>query len=797
MTDLSDPAVLRVAIKTSIPPSPAAQMEGSQPGQCLPDSFSVLRLYTRLAQLYDKHGADIAIRWTALPATTRRAFLKSSFSKIPDCPIYQWALEDPDEKETERLAPQVNCEQLLFGNSMLLFIQSRATRPPCDFLYSDLDNSQVSPGSGDWIVDGSEDSFCMLFLDKDKEGEYGRIERWEDYEDEFVLPETIGGHGLAIQAHYYPGLVQLCEKIAKFADGLGKVELTPEALAERPSRPMPDQSRLEANDWLSLSELSRRAPLRAPGHLDLHEIRGLVFDRVNDTLDHTAQLWSDPDYFYEYCDVLTSLLAAYEDIDILKSSNKVRKYTQAAYGTVAADAMLISAVWDAISSTLATISSISDAEGLFQVENGKSKLRDPLWDLFLKLELDTEDAIMLMVRKYRLGVMRFQEYHRVTNPSTPIDVQKPAFKTYLELTKAMVELEVQGQMVFARSVMERMQSFVDNEDTGLFDDKMLTDPLRWLSDLAVLMELRRQLRLFTPWRLFWNDRKRQTYVEPSAFLNTHLQRVCAAVEHQFDDQTLPQLAHFRIAKHQTTFRGGKDYAKKQTTLDDLHAQIERGVQNSVKTVNDRESTETFGRVLQDSASRIEWFKGHATSENPPHTDATQAQQAPKATTSFDQSALSSLSIDLSASSITGPAPSRYIAAPRKKKAKTTGTADPDPQPVAEGPEAQQHATRHQYALSQEHYDTMMLTLNAQQGDAGKGVQFTDFLAMMQAVGFTRRRTSAVQFNFKMVDADGELKAVGTHGPHGRGLWETQPLQAFGRKLRAKFGWDTDSFVVAL
>lgn len=94
-------------------------------------------------------------------------------------------------------APQVNCSQLVPGNSMLLFIQSRATHPPCEFLYSDLDNSQVGPGSGDIFVTGSEDPFCMLFLGKDKEGEYGRIARWEDHEDEFVLPETIGGHGLA------------------------------------------------------------------------------------------------------------------------------------------------------------------------------------------------------------------------------------------------------------------------------------------------------------------------------------------------------------------------------------------------------------------------------------------------------------------------------------------------------------------------------------------------------------------------------------------------------------------------
>jgi len=406
-------------------------MEGIQPGQCPSESFSVLQQYARLRELYDKHGADIEARWTSMKEGLRRQYLKAAFPRIPDTPVYQWALENPEEKKTERLAPRVNCEQLLPGNSMLLFVQSCATPPPCDFLYSDLDNTQVIPGACDWVIVGSDEEFCMVFLDEDQEGEYGKIARSEDHADQFVLPATIGNQGLVIQAHYYPGLVRLCEKLAKFADNRANVDLEPETLATRPSWSMSYQSAIVADGWLSLSELSRRAPLRAPGHLDLHGIQELVSERVSDRLDHIAQLWTDRFYFFAQCDSLALLLVAYYENEVQTSPQDTRKYTR----TAAGDAIHISAVWQTIAETLDCIVEIDAAGSMFEEEDCHQTLKEPLWALFSKLQTDVEQAVLMVVRKHKLAASGFEAYDRLHNPKTPIATRHPKFKIYTERLK--------------------------------------------------------------------------------------------------------------------------------------------------------------------------------------------------------------------------------------------------------------------------------------------------------------------------------------------------------------------------
>lgn len=50
----------------------------------------------------------------------------------------------------------------MLGNSVLLFIQCRAKQSLFNYLYSDLDNSQVLPGSCDSIVNGSKNTSIRI-----------------------------------------------------------------------------------------------------------------------------------------------------------------------------------------------------------------------------------------------------------------------------------------------------------------------------------------------------------------------------------------------------------------------------------------------------------------------------------------------------------------------------------------------------------------------------------------------------------------------------------------------------------
>lgn len=85
-------------------------MKGGQQEQCLAEASSILHQHARLRELHDKYGTDVEARWTSMKEGVRRKCLKSAIPGIPDSPVYQRALENTDDKGTERLASQVNCE---------------------------------------------------------------------------------------------------------------------------------------------------------------------------------------------------------------------------------------------------------------------------------------------------------------------------------------------------------------------------------------------------------------------------------------------------------------------------------------------------------------------------------------------------------------------------------------------------------------------------------------------------------------------------------------------------------------
>jgi len=267
-----------------------------------------------------------------------------------------------------------------------------------------------------------------------------------------------------------------------------------------------------------------------------------------------------------------------------------------------------------------------------------------------------------------------------------------------------------------------------------------------LSDLAVLMELRRQLRLFQPWCLFWNNLEHRD--EWSNFLRHSVGGVCVAIEKCFDQQSVPELRKFTTSTtSKTTARGTREHRKRQNELDDLYTQIEACARTAISSLGDQETTAVIDSVLQESASHIQRFKPVFQAAQEEHTSSTSTQPAPQAPATLDECAFGALSLDTSASAVTAATPSRFTTAPRKTKEKTVGSPATAQAPVVQAQEVPPAPARRQYALPQKHCDRMMLTLNAQQGSAPSELPLQDFLDMMVAVGFTGRRNTGVQINF--------------------------------------------------
>ncbi|KAH8734678.1 hypothetical protein BGZ61DRAFT_442937 [Ilyonectria robusta] len=302
--DWNDPVNLMVAMGGRMPecPSPAEVKEEAKER-----SSKIFSTYRTLNKILERHEATIQKRWSKKTRSQRLRILLNAWPDMPAShrPDFEAFRNEPSKKRKSGtkhrgayIWPYINQEDLSQTRPLPLLLNARGRTPPTTFVGADHNAMQLGKTSLA-IVAIALDEYTVVLNRATSEKDYGEMLDWDTHPDacDWIHSRTefLPGEALLIleaQERVLVFLVECCQEL------LHEIPADTLTSDEFPVQPEPRvKSESDASGFESLAVLAAEAPYRVPGQLDLGRMESLLEARVSAAEDRLWILREDPSYF--------------------------------------------------------------------------------------------------------------------------------------------------------------------------------------------------------------------------------------------------------------------------------------------------------------------------------------------------------------------------------------------------------------------------------------------------------------------------------------------------------------------
>ncbi|KAI0145135.1 hypothetical protein GGR57DRAFT_480902 [Xylariaceae sp. FL1272] len=464
-------------------------------------SSLVLLHFRQLRNVLDRYEDLIRKRWAKKNGEQRRKILCNAWPIMP-------ARRRPDieayrRKITTRfrecyLWPSLNQEELSHGSILLHFLNSRGRHEPAVFAANDLESIRL----GNFCEALTPEFIEGYYMDLESEAHagYGSLYVYVSSPENRAngkYPNTADGFQiLEIQEHILSFLVDACQGI------LHEKDLDSEAMMLEPVLPEPPSlTSAHTGERATALDLARESPYLVPRKVDLRRIHSLASTRHAEWKDHGWAMREDPGFYAE----VAREWYEHQDYQLLDARRKPQSIMSTALGREKVwDQALASAVaevyqaiysWGFISQQLRLMMSLAPPTVSTQDGHVEATARYQQAMKPLKYLLDRR-FIMLAEKEVN---------RRFTGASTKRSVFSMSGDGHIQYRGAIDEKD---DLIWYIRELASEESQVPHdilaaELNRTIQGKNMKERLtpllsQYISDLALLCELRTQLRLLSP-----------------------------------------------------------------------------------------------------------------------------------------------------------------------------------------------------------------------------------------------------------------------------------------------------------
>ncbi|QKX58716.1 uncharacterized protein TRUGW13939_05843 [Talaromyces rugulosus] len=780
-------------------------------------SDKIFTSFETLHEILKRHEATIWKRWSK---KTRQQRLKILLNAWPNMPAVHRPDFDAFRKESRRdrhqgtkyresfMWPYINQEDLLNTKALPLLLNARGRHHPSHFAAADVDAMHLGLVTEAIMHIYLNEHVMVLNGVTENTREYGKLVAWTEHPDAFdwmhKLTQFLPGEGLSIleaQERLSDFLVQCCLQILH---DIPESTLTTDSFSVLPEPQLKREN--EISGFESLGVMAAEAPYRLPARLDLHYVESLLSARAFAAEDHLWALREDPDYFSR-----TLLEAKDHRQEILKDiyGNEHPVFSRGReeilwgriIGSVVSEAYLELEVFSELNSQAKKLVTLQQkyADDISPSED----LPEEYLEALLRFHHHVNQAAKGPLATLKTAAVASPPLRRLFARHPPSSTDSTKISTVL---KPGIQMDkVENHLIWLlRTLWEdgmdlfliRMPVIVDELERLLQSETRAGELLSSyittvVGDLSIIAQCLNQLNLYQPWARSWesefaerDDDLKQEFAkraEPWA-------RIIAVLS---DKSTLNKVASlgepsggkfsYPVAKRRTK-ENVEALRKAEGHLDAFWAGID---QVMFAKAGDLPGTAIRNflsqpRILQRT---LEWVEPEKATPLVPAQD-----KAGEVDLYASYQPISQVYSGISARTLD-------VAQP-KTKAKTRGTARPEPVTEAEMVLQPNPADRQRiFPVDARALKVFrVIFFNPAVTSSPGEVPWNDFLHAMTSVGFTAMKLYGSVWQFQPSRMDIE-RNIQFHEPHPRGKLPFTTARRYGRRLNRAYGWIGGMFVL--
>lgn len=758
-------------------------------------SREIFGSYNTLNQILIRHEQTLRKRWTKRTKDARKKLLLSVRPNIPHRhrPDF-WALEreSPTQLQSDSkfvdafMWPYLNLEDLTQSRPLLLLLNSRGRNLPDTFAHADFDAINTGYISG-VIRPAFLNGYTMLLHGQTTSETYGKLLSWDDHEEAFDW--------LTSGLHFHPGmgllvlqsqqgllefLVQCCQVI--FQDRSFN-SLTDESILPQPEPPtlLPNESA-----YPSLAAMVADTPYRVPAHLDFRHLRSLAAARSSAAKDHILALREDPGYF-------SSVVGDYSEhrqetlLDTNGKRHPVLKeflFWHRAASTAIADAYSSQFMFEVIDRKIVNLERLQRkySERIFPLK----KLPQEYQQALLNLDYLLEQTSKGLIQSLKVGVppsppLRSLFVREPQEPNTTMILVRAKQNATIKKDKLIRLFRIlwDDQQLFLLklpNVMDELERVVETEREQ--KQRLSGWVASFVSDLALLAQMKNQLNLYQPWAsTFEKDAVTHSEAIKADFSGS----ISSLSEYMEAAKSLPSIGRL-VTPLRDKFIYPIDKPRTKQTTDALRA-AENNLDLFWKVIDQHFHANCHSDTLK------QLFSGNLDVQRTPEwVEPVPSAKSPKPQAEEDlTNQFSHLSTDASQLAFEPARP--------KNKVKTRGLTPTPESPAALEPTENiipslpPDHDQPQFLLPRRAYKVFSTLFHIpNQTDTPGDVPWQDFLHAMAFTGFQFEKLygSVWQFTPSKLDVESSIQF---HEPHPSGKIPFRMARRFGRRLGRMYGWE--------
>jgi hypothetical protein len=685
--------------------------------------------------------------------------------------------------------PYINLDDLTQLRLLLPLLNSRGRNLPCNFSHADFEAVHLGHVSG-VIRPAFPNEYTMLLHGQTTPATYGKLVAWEDDDDAFDwLTSGLQFHPgmgllvLQIQQELLQFLVQCC--LAIFQD-LPLEFLTDKSILVQPEPPtlLPNETA-----YPTLAALAADTPYRVPAHLDFRHLRSLAAARSSAANDHVYAMREDPGYFSgvvgEYSEYRQETLS-----DTNGNRHPVLKedlFWDRVAGTAVADAYTSRSLWDVIHKR------VVELEKLQQNYSGsispRRKLPEEYQQALLNFDYLLENIPKILIGSLKVGVppspplrSLFVREPQEAN-STMIRVRTKRDDSSKDELIRVFRILWNDQQLFLYglpNVMDELERLLESDRE---QKKRLSGWVRdFISDLALLAQMKNQLKLYQPWAsTFEND----AADEEEALKADYSKSISSVTDFARALKSVPSISRL-VTPHRDKFHYPIDKPRTRQTTHSL-CEAEKSLDSFWKFFDQH-----FVRACRSDVVKKLLPEQYHVQRAPEWVEPVKTESSANSNTEEElPDHFSSLSTDHEQSGFEAP-PSKTKVKTRGQSQKTDSFGAAPPEPVPQRLVSDQQPL---FVLGRRAYKVFSILFYVpNQTDTPGDVPRADFLHAMASTGFQIEKLygSVWQFTPSKLDVENSIQF---YEPHPSGKIPFRTARRHGRRLYRMYGWTGNMFAI--
>ncbi|KAI1617156.1 hypothetical protein EDD36DRAFT_155100 [Exophiala viscosa] len=749
--------------------------------------------WAQLHRILERREAALRKRWLKKTKEQRTTILLAAWPGMPKVhrPDFQAILKHNSVRGTSSSRaiidtalfkwPFINLEDLLYGKTLLLFLNSRGRNSPEVFAHTDMASTRPGRGMMYLRVVGLA-GFILMITGNVSQGTYGRILPVQPSEHNSIW-HFDAGDGLLlleIQAGILTFLLRCCHQI--FHD-ISPEEISSTTLSVQPQ---PEPLATNSMSYLQMTEAAAEAPYKAPTNLDTNRLVHLIEARRMAAEEHVLDLREDPGYVATIVADVALHLKEKEILDTGRTdpSHAPMYWMQALWHTVD-EAYLLLTFWDTLYQVASKLHT-SAGGSLAELDPTKPLPPDQLI-LFSELASTTQSLMSSFLGALGMRVTTSPDIQRHLSKAKNAATQDKG--KLLQLLRFEAD---QSWLLFSlmfhqkykhdlsaigiETVVDELQRIFDKDTQQR--DRLTATTLMTFSDLALITHIVKETASFSTWTLrFRSEMGSVSKVSPSTEDGDLIRKTLSPL-------TNPQSTDFLLvglfaptakelyypSEKARTESNVKAMRTAEKNLDEFWARVDNLFQ--------RDHGETLHHIflrLSRSSRKVQ------------RTPPWQARGSPSTAIAV------STPPDLSHLAIADEKGTPPVIQRPRTKVKTRGSPLPlqanAPQAPAEPNDAEIPTVNNLSKRALKVFRTMFHTSS---NDGQGEVDWKDFLHAMTAMGFAAEKLYGSVWHFTPAEAVGG-RSINVHEPHPTGKISFYTARRIGGRLGRTYGWTGEMF----